>query len=125
MSDTHRHLPGRPARNGSTDWRDEAACRGSDPELFFPVGNTGPALRQIGQAKQVCARCLVRTPCLEWALDSGQQAGVWGGTSEDERRLLRSRRVDRPAPILVPHVLAAQDDPSLQSDMARDVAGRN
>jgi WhiB family transcriptional regulator, redox-sensing transcriptional regulator len=92
MSDIHRHrhLPGRLARNGRTNWRDEAACRSTDPELFFPVGNGSPALRQIGRAKQVCARCPVRTPCLEWALETGQQAGVWGGTSEDERRVLRS-----------------------------------
>jgi WhiB family transcriptional regulator, redox-sensing transcriptional regulator len=96
MSDIHRHLPGRPARNGRTNWRDNAACRSTDPELFFPVGNGSPALRQIGQAKQVCARCPVRMPCLEWALETGQQAGVWGGTSEDERRVLRSRRMDRP-----------------------------
>ena len=82
MSDIHRHLPGRPARNGSADRRDEAACRGIDPELSFPVGNAGPALRQIGQAKQVCAKCPVRMPCLEWALDSGQEAGVWRGTAK-------------------------------------------
>ena len=98
MSEIHRHLPGRPARSGSADWRDRAACRGMDLELFFPVGNAGPALLQIGQAKQVCAGCPVRMPCLQWALDSGQEAGVWGGTSEDERRALRSRRM-RPASI--------------------------
>jgi len=76
MSDIHRHLPGRPARNGRTDWRAEAACRGIDPELFFPVGNAGPALRQIGQAKQVCARCPVRMPRLGWVPDSGQETEV-------------------------------------------------
>ena len=97
MSDIHRYLPGRQARNGRADWRDKAACRGSDPELFFPVGNAGPALRQIGQAKQLCARCPARMSCLEWTLDSGQEQGVWGGTSEDERRVLRSRRAGRPA----------------------------
>jgi WhiB family redox-sensing transcriptional regulator len=69
-----------------------------DPELFFPVGNAGSALLQIDQAKQVCAGCPVRAPCLEWALGSGQEAGVWGGTSEDERRALRYRRM-RPARI--------------------------
>ena len=60
--------------------------------LFFPIGNTGPALRRISQAKQVCAGCPVRAPCLEWAPRSGQEAGVWGGTSEDERRALRRMR---------------------------------
>ena len=68
-----------------------------DPELFFPVGNTGPALAQIDRAKQVCAGCAVRVPCLEWALASGQDAGVWGGTTEDERRVIRSGRT-RAAP---------------------------
>lgn len=73
------------------EWRHDAACRDSDPELFFPIGNTGPALIQIEQAKQICRSCPVISACLEWALDSGQEAGVWGGTSEDERRLMRRR----------------------------------
>lgn len=71
------------------DWRHDAACRDSDPELFFPIGNTGPALLQIEQAKQVCRTCPVIADCLQWALDTGQEAGVWGGASEDERRLMR------------------------------------
>ena len=41
------------------DWRHEAACRDEDPELFFPIGNTGPALMQIEEAKAVCRRCSV------------------------------------------------------------------
>lgn len=80
-----------------SDWQDRAACRDVDPELFFPIGNTGPALAQIGRAKGVCAGCPVRTPCLEWALASGQDTGVWGGTTEDERRALRFQRA-RAAP---------------------------
>ena len=73
------------------DWRHRAACRDVDPELFFPIGNTGPALMQIEEAKQVCHACPVSDPCLKWALDSGQDAGVWGGLSEDERRALKRR----------------------------------
>ena len=73
------------------DWRSYAACRDVDPELFFPIGNTGPALRQIEEAKQICARCKVTEECLRWALDSGQDSGVWGGLSEDERRALKRR----------------------------------
>src|SRR5260370_3674316 len=73
------------------DWRNYAACRDVDPELFFPIGNTGPALLQIDEAKQVCARCKVSEACLQWALDSGQDSGVWGGLSEDERRALKPR----------------------------------
>jgi WhiB family transcriptional regulator, redox-sensing transcriptional regulator len=84
--------------SAGTDWRDDAACRDVDPELFFPVGNAGPARLQIVQAKRVCARCPVRTPCLEWALASGQEAGVWGGTSEDERYALRRLRQVSPSP---------------------------
>ncbi|MDS1272063.1 WhiB family transcriptional regulator [Lipingzhangella sp. LS1_29] len=77
------------------DWRYHAACRDEDPELFFPIGNSGPALTQIEEARQVCRRCPVATACLEWALESGQDSGVWGGTSEEERRMLRRRRVRR------------------------------
>ena len=61
------------------DWRHNAVCRDEDPELFFPVGNSGPALAQIADAKLVCNRCPVTTECLSWALESGQDAGVWGG----------------------------------------------
>ncbi|MGH3981118.1 MAG: WhiB family transcriptional regulator, partial [Pseudonocardiaceae bacterium] len=43
------------------DWRHSAACRDEDPELFFPVGDDGPALVQIAAAKTVCARCPVAT----------------------------------------------------------------
>jgi WhiB family redox-sensing transcriptional regulator len=73
------------------DWRHRAACRDEDPELFFPIGNTGPALVQIEEAKQVCRRCPVTDACLSWALASGQDAGVWGAMSEDERRALKRR----------------------------------
>lgn len=73
------------------DWRYEAACRDEDPELFFPIGDAGPALAQIEEAKQVCGSCRVSSACLEWAIESNQESGVWGGLSEDERRLMRKR----------------------------------
>ena len=73
------------------DWRHRAACRDEDPELFFPVGTGGPALLQIAEAKSVCHGCTVASSCLTWALESGQDAGVWGGMSEDERRALKRR----------------------------------
>ena len=72
-------------------WFNRAACVGEDPELFFPDGNTGPALVQTEQAKAVCRRCEVAAACLKWAIDSGQDYGVWGGMSEDERRTLKTR----------------------------------
>ena len=73
------------------DWRQDALCREQDPELFFPIGSTGPAADQVDEAKAVCRRCPVVEDCLTWALDTGQDAGVWGATSEDERRALKRR----------------------------------
>lgn len=77
-------------------WSQEATCIGKDPELFFPIGSTGPAATQAEEAKAVCVGCPVREECLDWALRTGQDAGVWGGLSEEERRtLMRARRLDR------------------------------
>jgi len=73
----------------SDDWRDQSACRDTDPDLFFPVGTTGPAIEQIENAKSVCTDCDVRQPCLDFALATNQDSGIWGGTSEEERRKLR------------------------------------
>ncbi|MEU2786244.1 MULTISPECIES: WhiB family transcriptional regulator [unclassified Streptomyces] len=73
------------------DWRDHAACRHEDPDLFYPIGTSGPTLMQTEEAKAVCRRCSVREACLRWALDMDQFTGVWGGTSEAERRALRER----------------------------------
>jgi WhiB family redox-sensing transcriptional regulator len=80
------------------DWRDRASCRHEDPELFFPIGTTGPAIAQIARARTVCARCPVQEPCLDCALDTNQLSGVWGGMSEDERRAYQ-RAVARQAPL--------------------------
>jgi hypothetical protein len=73
----------------STDWRSAAACREEDPELFFPTGSDGPALTQVEQAKAVCRRCPVVNACLQFALDEGITAGVFGGLTEHERVSLR------------------------------------
>jgi WhiB family redox-sensing transcriptional regulator len=78
------------------DWRHSALCRDEDPELFFPIGSSGPALLQVDSAKAVCQRCPVTSSCLQWALDSGQDAGVWGGMSEDERRALKRHTIRTP-----------------------------
>ena len=71
--------------------RHRAAARADDRELFCPVRTSGPALLQITEAKAVCRRCPVNSECLNWALTSGQDAGVWGGMSEDERRAVKRR----------------------------------
>lgn len=73
------------------DWRHSAACHDVDPELFFPIGTSVAAVRQQQLAQTVCAACPVHRECLRWALDSGQEFGIWGGLSEDERRSLKRR----------------------------------
>ena len=73
-------------------WRSRAACLDEDPEMFFPIGTTRPASLQIERAKVVCLGCEVVKTCLSWAIESGQDAGVWGGMSADERRALERRQ---------------------------------
>ena len=79
-------------------WAAQGACRRVDPELFFPVTSSGPSVIQSGEAKQVCSHCPVRQPCLEYALKTGQDFGVWGGVSADERRLIRRRELGHRPP---------------------------
>lgn len=70
-------------------WHADAACRGMDPDLFYPgLG----ANRDLVHARQVCTGCRVRVECLEDALARGDKWGVWGGLSERERRRLRRER---------------------------------
>ena len=73
----------------SMNWRDDAACLDVDPDLFFPIGTTGPALDQIDEAKRICLACPVRNQCLAWALDLEAASGIWGGTTDDERHAMR------------------------------------
>jgi WhiB family transcriptional regulator, redox-sensing transcriptional regulator len=70
-------------------WRNRSACRDSDPEVFFPIGSTGSALDQIETAKRICTACEAHDECLEFSLATNQEAGIWGGTTEEERRKLR------------------------------------
>jgi WhiB family redox-sensing transcriptional regulator len=85
-----------PAASGAASvaergWRDRAACRSADPELFFPVGNDGPALVGIAAAKAICARCPVIAECLSFALVAVPE-GIAGGLTVEERRGLRAQR---------------------------------
>ena len=69
-------------------WRQHAACRGVEPDIFYPASD-----EEVEVAKAVCAVCPVRQPCLEYALSSRERDGVWGGATEKERRrILRQRR---------------------------------
>lgn len=69
------------------EWRLEAACRDLDTAIFFPETD-----EQVDTAKAVCATCPVREACLEFALVTRQDDGVWGGLEENERRRVRRRR---------------------------------
>jgi WhiB family transcriptional regulator, redox-sensing transcriptional regulator len=83
-------------------WRDRAACRGAETEMFFPDGTAGPALRDIERAKRICGGCPVRARCLDWAVDHGAAFGIWGGFTEDERRAIRGTLVPAAAVRSVP-----------------------
>ena len=83
-------------------WRSQARCLGSDPDLFFPLGSTGKPLAQAEMAKGLCVGCTVRELCLLYALQTNQVTGVWGGTTEEERRSIRRSwvRAGRPAQLV-------------------------
>ena len=78
--------------NPRTDvrWREDAACRGIDTDVFFPATD-----EEAEEAKAICASCPVREECLEFALQTRQEDGVWGGLTETERRRLRRRLRER------------------------------
>jgi WhiB family redox-sensing transcriptional regulator len=76
----------------SRNWRHYAECLDHNPELFFPVGTTGPAVEQTKKAKAVCAECPVIDWCREWAINTAQEFGIWAGMDEGEPRRLLARR---------------------------------
>lgn len=98
--DTTIAAPGR-------DWRYSAACAEVDPELFFPARAENRPLTQVAEAKKVCAGCPVSQQCLDWALETRQDSGVWGGMSENERRRLhrRVRRYDTQDPPMAQRII--------------------
>ena len=81
--------------NADYSWRNRSICRDTDPDLFFPVGTTGQALLQIAKAKEVCGECPVSTECLEYALETNQDSGIWGGLDEEQRRAIRRQGAAR------------------------------
>ena len=82
-----RHRIPAPPVPALAGWRYRAACRGADLEVFFP-GRGEPA----EPARQICAGCPVRQPCLDYALSHAIVHGIWGGLAERDRRVLRSRQ---------------------------------
>ncbi len=69
------------------EWRQDAACRDLDTSIFFPETDD-----EAAAALAVCAACPVREACLEFALVTRQDDGVWGGMTETDRKRLRRRR---------------------------------
>jgi WhiB family transcriptional regulator, redox-sensing transcriptional regulator len=80
-----------------TSWMSRSACKRADPELFFPSAADAAGPVRAREAKAVCARCQVRGDCLAYALATRQKHGVWGGTTEDERRTMTRRNHRVPA----------------------------
>lgn len=85
MSAGARHIAPLLRPSGSLDWQDRAACLYTDPEVFFPEKGV-PAT----EARRICRGCEVRAECLAYALVTYREYGIWGGTSEQERRKLRA-----------------------------------
>jgi WhiB family transcriptional regulator, redox-sensing transcriptional regulator len=78
------------------EWLSAGACQSADPEIFFPVSGTGASTAQIEQARRICAGCLVRRECLDYAMANGENHGIWGGTTpEDRTRARRSEAARR------------------------------
>jgi WhiB family redox-sensing transcriptional regulator len=76
----------------AADWRAAGACRTADPDLFFPVAVGGSASSQVNRALRICGGCPVRQACLDFAMRTREPAGIWGGTTPEERiRVLRAR----------------------------------
>jgi hypothetical protein len=75
---------------GDTSWMKQGVCRGHEIEIFFPKRGDNQAVQA---AKNLCSECSVRVECLEYALRTDQEAGIWGGTSGRERREMQSMRL--------------------------------
>ena len=74
----------------ATDWRAAGACLSADPELFFPISKGAVTDHQVTVALRVCAGCPVRQQCLDFAMQTAEVNGIWGGTTPEER--IRARR---------------------------------
>ena len=108
-------------------WQTHAACRDTDPELFFPPSTTSPTHRAVRRSSlavaPVCGRCPVATECLRWALDTGQDHGMWAATTPTERRAIRRARLAGvPDPVAdaepdVPGLLAAVPLPAVDGEL--------
>ncbi|MFI9248303.1 WhiB family transcriptional regulator [Streptomyces sp. NPDC053086] len=85
---------GEPAES---DWRDQAACVGEDPEIFFPLADLTAPGAEASLARAICRRCPVIIDCRTWALAHGEDDGIWGATTAAQRRAIR-RATSEPSP---------------------------
>ena len=104
-------MPSSQFSGSSPGWMPRGACQGEDPELFFPIAATGAGLAQVIAAKAVCFRCAVRAACLSYALATGQ-AGIWGGTTQEERHAVRQSSGSSRASTTAARAPSAQPLPS-------------
>jgi WhiB family redox-sensing transcriptional regulator len=74
----------------ASNWRAASACLNADPDMFFPVAADNAASKQVSRALRLCRECTVRQHCLDFAMQSGEKDGIWGGTTPEER--IRARR---------------------------------
>ncbi|GGQ64181.1 WhiB family transcriptional regulator [Streptomyces asoensis] len=79
------------------DWRDQAACVGEDPEIFFPLSDVAVPGTEASLARAICRRCAVLGACRAWAIEHGEDDGIWGATTAAQRRVIR-RATTEPAP---------------------------
>ena len=79
----------------TTDWQQYGSCRTTDATVFFPPAHfehKPERLAREAEAKAICAQCPVRLTCLDWALETREPHGVWGGYAESERKQMLTRR---------------------------------
>jgi len=69
-------------------WQEDSACRGVEPEVFFPVSED-----DAWRAKEICGVCTVKAQCLVFSLENRERYGVWGGVTEKERIDMQRRGV--------------------------------
>ena len=79
----------------SMEWRTAGACLSADPDLFFPIATGVVAHNQIIKAQRICAGCLVRQQCLDFAMRTGEFHGIWGGTTPEERIRVHRQQLRR------------------------------
>ncbi|MEU6406832.1 WhiB family transcriptional regulator [Streptomyces sp. NPDC046985] len=85
-----------------SDWRDQAACVGEDPDIFFPLADSVAPGAETALARSICRRCPVLLACRTWAIERGEDEGIWGATTAAQRRAIRRAAAERGSPFPAP-----------------------